>query len=226
MPAVLEYRPAERTGRNVGVDGRDDGVSIELAVLVVAIVLTLLRPSSVDIESRDCGRRAFGAMVLLFNGLLVTVGKLEAEVDTVGRNADGAVIETRRFSFSLSFIGEGESSTINTHPDESLAGVLRVSNSLPKLCGRDLMLPRSSRGIDLMDEELDAAGEDVRADDDDTRGGGTTLVFGREVILPIRMRGTRVWIFCSSTFTRARISDTICTPLLFVAVIGTPTGIL
>jgi hypothetical protein len=37
---------------------------------------------------------------------------------------------------------------------------------------------------------------------------------GRPVILPMRNRGTRVWIFCSKFFTRARISDTICTPLL------------
>ena len=35
--------------------------------------------------------------------------------------------------------------------------------------------------------------------------------------LPIRMRGTLVWIFCSNTLTRARISETICTPLLRVA---------
>jgi hypothetical protein len=38
------------------------------------------------------------------------------------------------------------------------------------------------------------------------------------VILPILRRGTRVWIFCSRFLTRARISDTICTPLL----LGTP----
>lgn len=32
--------------------------------------------------------------------------------------------------------------------------------------------------------------------------------------LPIRIFGTRVWIFWPSTSTRARISDSICTPLL------------
>lgn len=36
----------------MGVDGREIGVGIELAVLVVAFVLMLLRPS----ERRDCGR--------------------------------------------------------------------------------------------------------------------------------------------------------------------------
>lgn len=40
-------------GRNVGVAGRDVGVGIELAVLLVALVLILLLPS-VDTESRDC----------------------------------------------------------------------------------------------------------------------------------------------------------------------------
>lgn len=43
-------------GKNVGVEGREDGVGMELVVLVVAFVLTLLRPS-VETERRDCGRR-------------------------------------------------------------------------------------------------------------------------------------------------------------------------
>jgi hypothetical protein len=37
---------------------------------------------------------------------------------------------------------------------------------------------------------------------------------GRPDTLPMRKRGTRVWIFCSKFLTRARISETICTPLL------------
>lgn len=40
-------------GRNVGVEGRETGVGIELTVLEVAFVLMLLLPS----ESRDCGLR-------------------------------------------------------------------------------------------------------------------------------------------------------------------------
>jgi hypothetical protein len=40
------------------------------------------------------------------------------------------------------------------------------------------------------------------------------------VKLPMRSRGTRVWIFCSRFFTLALISDTICTPLLFIATAG------
>lgn len=35
----------------------------------------------------------------------------------------------------------------------------------------------------------------------------------------MRIRGTRVWIFCPSTSTRARISDSIWTPLLVPAVV-------
>ncbi|KAJ2999996.1 hypothetical protein NUW54_g6857 [Trametes sanguinea] len=39
-------------------------------------------------------------------------------------------------------------------------------------------------------------------------------------------RGTRVCIFCSKTFTRALISDTICTPLLLDAVGGATVDVL
>ena len=43
------------------------------------------------------------------------------------------------------------------------------------------------------------------------------------LVLPIRSRGTRVWIFCSRFLTFARISDTICTPRLRdVAVVAGP----
>jgi hypothetical protein len=41
-------------------------------------------------------------------------------------------------------------------------------------------------------------------------------------MLPIRSRGTRVWIFCSRFFTFARISDTICTPRLLEVVVTAP----
>ena len=48
----------------------------------------------------------------------------------------------------------------------------------------------------------------------------------RLVTEPIRSLGTRVCIFCSRILTRARISETICTPLLFAAVEGTPPAVL
>ena len=44
----------------MGVVGREEGVGIELAVLVVAFVLTLLRPS----DTLDCGRRTPEGIVL------------------------------------------------------------------------------------------------------------------------------------------------------------------
>lgn len=47
----------------------------------------------------------------------------------------------------------------------------------------------------------------------------TELELERPVTLPIRNRGTRVCILCSKFFTRARISDTICTPLLLDVVL-------
>lgn len=50
---IALYRPAVGTGRKVGVVGREVGVAMELAVLVVAFVLMLLLPSDV----RDCGLR-------------------------------------------------------------------------------------------------------------------------------------------------------------------------
>lgn len=46
-------------------------------------------------------------------------------------------------------------------------------------------------------------------------------VGGLPLTLPIRRRGTRVWIFCSKFLTLARISDTICTPLFLDAVLAT-----
>jgi hypothetical protein len=47
----------------------------------------------------------------------------------------------------------------------------------------------------------------------------SAFALGRPVMLPMRNRGTRVWIFCSRFRTRARISETICTPLFFEVVL-------
>lgn len=46
------------------------------------------------------------------------------------------------------------------------------------------------------------------------------------LVLPIRSRGTRVWIFCSRFLTFARISDTICTPRLLEVVATAPPAIV
>lgn len=74
-------------------------------------------------------------------------------------------------------------------------------------------------------EEVDGAGDTV-ADEGPAfggggGGGGIEFAPARLVTLPILSLGTRVCIFCSRIFTRARISETIWTPLLLVAVIGT-----
>lgn len=57
-------------------------------------------------------------------------------------------------------------------------------------------------------------------------GGGAGAEAAEEtwrlLTLPIRILGTRVWIFCPSTSTRARISESICTPLLAGATLVVP----
>jgi hypothetical protein len=45
------------------------------------------------------------------------------------------------------------------------------------------------------------------------------LMLLRPAMLAIRSLGTRVWIFCSKFLTRARISETIWTPLFFEVVL-------
>lgn len=99
---------------------------MELQVLAVATVDTLLLPS-VDTDRRDCGRRmadctnccdcALGA-----RGMEEDVG----DSDPIGRNEDGAGggLDMRLLSLSLFLAGEGESSMMSTHPEESGADPL------------------------------------------------------------------------------------------------------
>ena len=55
---------------------------------------------------------------------------------------------------------------------------------------------------------------------------GTVLTGGLgRLVLPIRSRGTRVWIFCSRFLTFARISDTIWTPRLLEVVVEAPMDV-
>jgi hypothetical protein len=128
IPAVEEYAysPADGTGRNVGVAGREVGVGIEL---VVAVVLRLAP------ERRDCGRR-IPAFVLLNKELplsLCDVGDT-ADVEAPRRKAVGAEgLEVRLRSLSASFTGDGESSIMSTHPDVSAAGVLAAFVSMSAL---------------------------------------------------------------------------------------------
>ena len=138
-------------------------------------------------------------------------------VVAVGRKAVGAGgLEIRRFSFkrftSLSFCGEGESSMIRTHPDES--PILLFVLFWLSLSSRDSTLFLWDSQLVFAVEELDAA-EEAELIPVGVVKPETEL--GLPVILGILRRGTRVCIFCSKLRTLARISDTIWTPL-FLAI--------
>ncbi len=187
---------ADGSGRKVGVDGREDGVGMELAVLVVAVVLTLLRPS-VDTESRDCGRRtALWESALPARLLLMDDGD-SSDV----RNADGTPVDvpdTRLRSLSLSFEGDGESSMMSTQPDVSAPPTVRLFSAATSTLGRrdfdgDLWIvaERSSLVVDRDEEAVDGTGE--AAAFVGMGGNGTGIwTAGLLLTLPIRNRGTRV----------------------------------
>lgn len=147
-----------------------------------------------------------------------------------GRKAEGAVgldCEVRLRSLSLSFVGDGESSMMRTHPDESPPDTRFRLLSESKLGRRSFGCDeRSSLLTDRVD---DVEGEGETETDEGPAfggGGGGGIAMVRLVVLPIRSLGTRVCIFCSRTLTRARISDTIWTPLLLDAVAVTPLLVL
>lgn len=110
-------------------------------MLVVAFVLTLLRPS-VEIDNRDGGRRVFVAVGVVpcdsaLGGLLLPVLPVDggSEEYETGRKADGAdglelCLRSRSLSReSRDGVGEGESSIISTHPEVSAVGVLLIPDS-------------------------------------------------------------------------------------------------
>ena len=140
-------------------------------------------------------------------------------VVAVGRKAVGAGgLEIRRFSFkrfvSLSFCGDGESSMMRTHPDESPT-LLFASLWLSLLSSRESTLFLCDSQLVFAVEEFDAAEEAELIPVVGVVNPETEL--GLPVILGILKRGTRVCIFCSKLRTLARISDTIWTPL-FLAI--------
>lgn len=219
-------------GRNVGVDGLEMGVGIELVVLVVAIVLMLLLPS-VDTESLESGLLfACAVCESTLGARLPFDGEGEAvagDAAAIALNAEGAAvgleIRRRSFSLSLSFAGDGESSIISTHPDVSLAGVRLFSLSESILCRRALkllLLPLLLSGdeafVGRRDDSDDPEVEGDEMPEGPALGVDSAFPLTRFVTLVIRSRGTRVPIFCSKTLTRALISETICTPRLLAVV--------
>jgi hypothetical protein len=145
---------------------------------------------------------------LLFGGVGET-----ADVEAAGRN--GIIprgLDALRRSPAFGFGGDGESSMMRTHPAESRFLLLSDSLSLLRFGLStfrrvDVKLSQLARTEGLL--EVDPVDPLVMVD------AASAFAFGRPVMLPIRSRGTRVWIFCSRFRTRARISETICTPLFF-----------
>lgn len=137
-------------------------------------------------------------------------------VEAVGRKAVGAGgLETRRFSFkrftSLSFCGDGESSMMRTHPDESPTPL-----PLFTLFSLSLSLLRRESTLFLWDSKLVLAVDEFDAAEEAELIPVVGVVkpepkpeLGLAVILGNLKRGTLVCIFCSKLRTLARISDTI-----------------
>jgi hypothetical protein len=144
--------------------------------------------------------------------VLNELDELASEAKARKLAADGG-LEVLLCSLSFGLTGEGESSIISTQPEEFPAGV-RGFSSLSTLRREDV--DRSS--VDLRcDWPFPDKLVGFEFDDGIVKTGG----LGR-LVLPIRSRGTRVWIFCSRFLTFARISDTICTPR-FLEVVGAAT---
>jgi hypothetical protein len=153
-------------------------VGIELVVVVLRL----------PTDSLDCGRRIPVFMVLWLKLLGLPGSKTGAgiDVETPGRKAVGAEgLESLRLSLSLSFGGEGESSIIRTHPDDSPPAFLLFLLGASSLRLESLL--RLLEYIELLIED-----DDEDADAFVIVNGAGTLVFDRVVILPMRNRGTRV----------------------------------
>lgn len=163
----------------MGVAGRDTGVGIELVV----VVLTL------PADSLDCGRRipVFIVLCIRLLGLLGPDAGRGIDVAPPERNAVGAEgLESLRLSLSLSFGGEGESSMIRTHPEDSPPALFLVLLGSVSLLRLESLL-RLLEYIELLIDD-----EDDDADAFLVANGAGELAFGLVVILPRRNRGTRV----------------------------------
>lgn len=141
---------------------------------------------------------------------MVSEGEGERYVEAVDRYADeldNLLRSLVRLAPSLSFWGDGESSIINTQPESPFL-LIALSESLSLLF---------LESIFLCDSQLVLAVEVFDLTEEDELMGVAVLLLWEgvtcRVMLAIRSRGTRVWIFCSRFLTLALISDTICTPL-------------
>lgn len=188
-------RLLDGTGKNVGVWGRE-----------LDDVAELPPP-----EILDWGRRNPVLTASEFMGPVLNEGDgTRFTVETVGRKAVGpGGLESRRFSFRrfASFCGDGESSMMRTHPDESPISLF-VFLSLP------LSLLQRESILFLWDSQLVFAVEEFEAAEEAELIPVVGVVkpepgLGLPVMLVILKRGTRVCIFCSKLRTLARISDTI-----------------
>ena len=104
---------------------------------------------------------------------------------------------------------------MSTHPDVSAAGV-RLNPVPTSKLGLRTFGALSSIELERTDEDDEGTGEDegpAFVGNCGTGGGGIVFAGVRPTTLGFRNLGTRV-SFCSSSLTRARMSDTICTPLL------------
>lgn len=194
-------------------------------MLVVETVLVLSLPS---VDRRDCGRRAVDFPKLLSeieNEFDVTRMLVDLSNDDLfrspksiesSRNGDDVGLDNLRRFFSLSFDGDGVicSSIIRTQPDVSAADFV-VSEVLD--------FPPGSDSILLLTLTLRVSGVLNSCDDVEVLIGraegiaeaGALPDAFRPAVLPTRNRGTRECNRCSKFRTLARISETICTPLLF-----------
>ncbi len=133
----------------------------------------------------------------------------EDDVDAMPRwEVDLEGLDKRRSSFR----GDGESSMMRTQPEESPL-FLSLSLSLSWLrLDSELLRDNGFSQLDLAIMDLLNVGEGIEEEE-------VGVSIGRGALLPMRRRGTRVCIFCSRVLTLARISVTICTPLLLEAVL-------
>lgn len=136
--------------------------------------------------------------------MLPNVGEPE-DLDAVGRKVTASEgLEALRLSRG----GDGESSMMSTQPVESPPLSFLSDRPIGRFCSTLFLEANGFSQLDF--PAVDLPKEVVLLP---ARGVVTELAFVFEV-LPIRNLGTRVCIFCSKFLTLARISETICTPLL------------